>query len=71
MDLAIVFVVFTLTKGFWIQTTPVTQKPWGCVMEGFKSSGENSSVENISWNDCQEFIRRLNEKEKTDGYPSG
>ena len=53
-----------LTKGFWLAETETTQKLWMAVM------GENPSlflgddllpVESVSWNDCQEFIRKLNE----------
>ncbi len=54
----------SLTNGFYMQTTPVTQEQWVRVMEGnpsyFKDSGEGSPVESVSWNDCQEFIRKLN-----------
>lgn len=62
----------TLTKGSYIQTTPVTQKQWMQVMEdnpsSFKDGGEDRPVENIAWQDCQAFIRRLNEKEGTDRF---
>jgi formylglycine-generating enzyme required for sulfatase activity len=34
----------------------------------FQNSGENSPVENVSWNDVQEFIKRLNRMEETDNY---
>jgi formylglycine-generating enzyme required for sulfatase activity len=61
-----------LTTGFHIQTTPVTQKQWMQVMEDnpsyFKGSEEDCPVENVSWYDCQEFIRKLNQKEGTDKY---
>ncbi len=58
----------TLTKGFYMQTTQVTQKQWMAVMgdnpSKFKESGENAPVEPVSWNDVQEFIKKLNEKEE-------
>ncbi|MFZ5564631.1 MAG: formylglycine-generating enzyme family protein [Thermodesulfobacteriota bacterium] len=61
-----------LTKGFYIQTTEVTQGQWEAVMHdnpsGFKSCGYNCPVENVSWHDVQEFIRRLNKLEGTERY---
>lgn len=51
----------TLTNGFYIQTTPVTQKQWIEVME-------ESPLQNVSWADCQAFIKKLNKREKTEGY---
>ena len=57
----------TLTRGFYIQTTEVTQGQWRTVMGNnpsyFSNCGDDCPVENVSWNDTQEFIRRLNRKE--------
>jgi formylglycine-generating enzyme required for sulfatase activity len=54
----------TLTKGFYMQKTPVTQGQWKAVMgnnpASFSDSGNDCPIESISWNECQEFIRRLN-----------
>ncbi len=54
----------TLTKGFHMQKTPVTQGQWKAVMgnnpASFSEGGDDCPVESISWNECQEFIRRLN-----------
>ncbi len=62
----------TLTKGFYMQVTEVTQGQWKAMMgnnpSGFKICGENCPVENVSWNDVQEFIKRLNQKEKIRKY---
>jgi formylglycine-generating enzyme required for sulfatase activity len=62
----------TLTKGFYIQSTEVTQGQWRAVMDNnpsnFKNYGDNYPVENVSWNDCKEFIRRLNQKEGINKY---
>lgn len=53
----------TLTKGFWLQQTPVTQEQWKVV------TGENPShftgeeelpVESVSWEDCMSFCEALN-----------
>ncbi|MEI7899124.1 MAG: bifunctional serine/threonine-protein kinase/formylglycine-generating enzyme family protein [bacterium] len=54
----------TLTKGFWMGKTEVTQRQWGAVMgtnpSNFKSA--DLPVEKVSWEDCQEFMRKLNAK---------
>ncbi len=53
-----------LTRGFFIQSTPVTQIQWQSVMgdnpSHFKSCGPGCPVETVSWEDAQEFIRRMN-----------
>jgi formylglycine-generating enzyme required for sulfatase activity len=58
-----------LTKGFHMQTTPVTQAQWEAVTGNnpshFKNAGPNAPVEMVSWNDVQEFIRKLNQREGT------
>ncbi|HMQ12993.1 MAG TPA: formylglycine-generating enzyme family protein [Candidatus Competibacter phosphatis] len=54
----------TIGQGFWLFDTACTQALWEAVM------GENPSrfkgaarpVENVSWNDCQDFLKRLNER---------
>ena len=62
----------TLTKGFYMQTTEVTQGQWMAVMGNnpsyFKNCGNDCPVEQVSWNDVQEFIRRLNQKEGGSSY---
>ncbi|MEZ4529262.1 MAG: formylglycine-generating enzyme family protein, partial [Desulfobacterales bacterium] len=56
----------TLTKGFFMQTTQVTQGQWKNLMGSnpshFKQGGDNCPVESVSWNDVQEFIAKLNQK---------
>ncbi len=56
----------TLTKGFYMQTTEVTQGEWKAVMGNnpsyFKNYGDDYPVEQVSWNDIQEFIHKLNQK---------
>ncbi|MBR3568283.1 MAG: formylglycine-generating enzyme family protein [Salinivirgaceae bacterium] len=50
---------------FLIGETEVTQELWFAVMGSnpshFKSKGGNYPVENVSWNDIQVFIKKLNE----------
>lgn len=59
----------TKIEEFYLQTTEVTQAQWLSIMEKnpskFHKKGGNYPVENVSWNDVQEFIRRLNQREKT------
>ncbi len=49
-------------KSFYIGKYEVTQAQWKAVMGTNPShfSGENNPVEQVSWNDCQEFIKKLN-----------
>jgi formylglycine-generating enzyme required for sulfatase activity len=62
----------TLTQGFYLAITEVTQGQWQKVMGSnpshFKHCGDNCLVESVSWDDCQAFIQRLNQREKTDKY---
>jgi sulfatase modifying factor 1 len=57
--------VVTLTRPFYIGETEVTRKQWRAVMgtdpSQFKKD-EDAPVENVSWFDAQEFIKRLNAK---------
>jgi formylglycine-generating enzyme required for sulfatase activity len=54
----------TLTRGFWLGRTPVTQAQWEAVMGAnpsrFKSA--DRPVESVSWEDCQRFLAKLNER---------
>lgn len=47
---------------FWIGETEVTQALWKAVMGDNPSDfkGDNLPVEQVSWNDCQIFIKKLN-----------
>ena len=52
----------TLTNNYYIGKYEVTQALWQAVMgsnpSGFK--GDNLPVEEVSWNECQDFISKLN-----------
>ena len=50
-------------SSYYIGETEVTQELWKAVMGSNPSefSGSQKPVEQISWNDCQEFITKLNE----------
>jgi formylglycine-generating enzyme required for sulfatase activity/DNA-binding winged helix-turn-helix (wHTH) protein len=60
----------TLTLGFWIGKTEVTQAQWRAVMGNNPSffQGDDKPVESVSWDDCQAFLRRLNESERSLSY---
>ena len=54
----------TLSRDFYIGQVPVTQKLWKAVMGSdapCEVKGENLPVTNISWDECQIFVRRLSE----------
>ena len=55
----------TLTKGFCMQTTEVTQGQWKAVMGSNPSeyqSGGDFPVERVSWANIQDFITKLNQR---------
>ena len=54
--------------GFWMGKNEVTQGQWQAVMESNPSyfkNGYTYPVEQVSWKDAQDFIRRLNAKSVT------
>jgi uncharacterized protein (TIGR02996 family) len=55
-----------LTQGYWLAIHAVTQTTWRAVMGNNPSHHKSDSlpVEQVSWDDCQEFLRRLCEKER-------
>jgi formylglycine-generating enzyme required for sulfatase activity/serine/threonine protein kinase len=66
----------TLTQGFWIGKTEVTQGQYEAVMGAnpseFKAAGKNAPVETVSWLDAMEFCRKLTEHEQAEGrLPAG
>jgi formylglycine-generating enzyme required for sulfatase activity len=59
-----------ITKPFYLGQYEVTQGQWKAVMGSNPANfkGDDLPVEQVSWEDVQEFIKRLNEKEKTNRY---
>ena len=51
-----------LTKGFWLGKYEVTQAQWESVMGESRSrfKGADRPVDSVSWDDCQNFIRKAN-----------
>ncbi|MCP4364420.1 MAG: formylglycine-generating enzyme family protein [Planctomycetes bacterium] len=54
----------TVSNGFWMFDTPVTQALWQVVMGEnpsiFKSP--NRPVEQVKWGDCQKFLEKINDQ---------
>ena len=53
-----------LTRGYWLAETACTQALWQAVMGDQPSGyrGMDRPVEQVSWNDVQRFIQRLNQQ---------
>jgi formylglycine-generating enzyme required for sulfatase activity/predicted Ser/Thr protein kinase len=53
----------TISKGFWMAKTEVTQAQWQTVMGSNPSDlkGDDLPVESVSWKDTQRFIDKLND----------
>jgi formylglycine-generating enzyme required for sulfatase activity len=60
----------TISQPFYLGKYEVTQEQWVAVMGENPSNfkGRNNPVEQVSWDDAQAFISKLNQKEKTDKY---
>ncbi len=61
-----------LTHGFFMQTMEVTQGQWKAIMGNnpsyFQECGDDCPVENVSWNNVQDFIEKLNRLEGKEAY---
>lgn len=59
-----------ISYNFYLGKYEVTQKQWREIMGNSPSfnKGDDLPVEQVSWNDVQEFIKNLNEIEGTDKY---
>ena len=62
---------FILKKGLWCGIYPVTQEQWYAVMGNnpshFNGKPKNP-VEQVSWNDVQEFLQKLNTANSRSGF---
>ena len=61
-----------IQSAFWMGKYEVTQQQWRTVMgtnpSRFENCGPDCPVESVSWDDVQEFVRRLNAEEGRAGY---
>ena len=60
-----------ISSDFYIQTTEVTQAQFKTIMgtnPSYFSNNDKHPVENISWDDVQKFLKKLNLIEKNNGY---
>ncbi|WP_292465483.1 formylglycine-generating enzyme family protein [Methanolobus sp.] len=59
-----------LQNSFYISKYEVTQKQWAEIMGSNPSAskGDNKPIESVSWDEVQQFIAKLNEKEGTTRY---
>lgn len=65
----------TLSRGYWLGQTEVTQAQWTAVMGNNPSEfkgDERRPVENVNWGEAMEFCHRLTERERAAGrLPDG
>lgn len=56
----------TLTRGYYMGVYTVTQAQWTQIMgkNPSKFDGANLPVEQVDWNECQEFLKKLRELDK-------
>jgi formylglycine-generating enzyme required for sulfatase activity len=61
-----------LTHHYYMQTTEVTQGQWQAIMGNnpstFENCGDRCPVESVSWNDVQEFVKKINTMDSGRNY---
>nr|WP_321419432.1 formylglycine-generating enzyme family protein [uncultured Methanomethylovorans sp.] len=60
----------TIGQAYYLGKYEVTQAQWVAIMgdNPSKFEGDSNPVEEVSWDDVQEFVKKLNAKEGTDKY---
>lgn len=60
----------TIKQSFYMGKSSVTQKQWKKIMRKNPShfKGDDRPVEMVSWKEVKKFVKKLNEKERTDKY---
>ena len=54
----------SLTNGYWIMETEITEKQWATITRDdsdIEEKNEQKPKSKISWDDCQEFLKTLND----------
>ena len=56
----------TISRGFWLGKYEVTQSQWKSVMGNNPShfKGNDMPVDSVTWDDCQQFIKKVNDSLK-------
>jgi formylglycine-generating enzyme required for sulfatase activity len=64
--------IVTISKGFWMGKTPVTQGQYQALMgtnpSHFLKAGVDAPVEQVSWDDAMAFCQKLTKQERSAGY---
>ncbi|MGA3008597.1 MAG: formylglycine-generating enzyme family protein, partial [Opitutaceae bacterium] len=64
--------VVTISRGFWLGKTPVTQGQYRAIMgnnpSNFSNNGKDTAVETVSWKDAMAFCQKLTECERAAGH---
>ena len=64
----------TLTNGFWMGETPITNEQWNAVMgknphdKRSCDDYERHPVDGVSWDQCQSFLKTLNARHQENGW---
>lgn len=60
----------TLTRGFWMADSVCSQQLWFSIMSSnpSRSTDPRNPVEQVSWDDCQQFLARLNDRIPGGGF---
>jgi len=62
--------VIAITKGFWMSTYEITQEQWQIIQRSnpsyFQNAGKNAAIENVSWEDAEQFCKKTNTKLPTE-----
>lgn len=55
--------VRSIRRAFWLGETEVTQAQWSKLMSTnpSRTQGDNHPIENVSWDECQAFLAKLNQ----------
>lgn len=72
------FKIVDVTEGFWMLQSEVTRGLWKSVMgkdpskspipSAEAANSDNFPVDSVTWDDCQEFVKKLNDKFSVSGY---